>query len=88
MIFWGNIVMNSNLQKGRILKSRRFNDKKRSNFNLVNDAKFGGVGVLCSHTYYPSCREAMTIFVVVGNPQPNYAFSFDKHIGCDKIDNT
>lgn len=28
MIFWGNIVMNSNLQKGRILKSRRFNDKK------------------------------------------------------------
>lgn len=58
------------------------------NFNLVNDAKFGGGGVLCSHTYYPSCREAMTIFVVVGNPQPNYAFSFDKHIGCDKIDNT
>lgn len=28
MIFWGNIVINSNLQKGRILKSRRFNDKK------------------------------------------------------------
>lgn len=48
----------------------------------------GGGGVLCSHTYYPSCREAMAIFVVVGNPQPNYAFSFDKHIGCDKIDNT
>lgn len=45
-----------------------------------------GGGVLCSHTYYPSCREAMAIFVVVGNPQPNYAFSFDKHIGCDKID--
>lgn len=47
-----------------------------------------GGGVLCPHTYYPSCREAMAIFVVVGNPQPNYAFSFDKHIGCDKIDNT
>lgn len=46
----------------------------------------GLVGVfLCPHTYYPSCREAI---VVVGNLQPDYAFSFDKHIGCDKIDNT
>lgn len=43
---------------------------------------------LCPHTYNPSCREAMANFVVVGNPQPNYAFSFDKYIGCDKLDNT